>query len=518
MRALSGLQGQGSAAPAGGPLSALSTLGQYAQVQNSLNQNKLFQQTFAARQRAGQIIAASPDLDTAVAAMYKDPIAAVYAPTAANEIRTYQQIQLNMAKTKTEGVQAGLQGFLKMSLGPQGMDEGTWNTYKKAALDAASPEFRQPMSAAIDDYRKALTGNIDSSLPQEQQVQRYLQNAGGVMVGNGIDAEKMFGGIVNQPLGNRVGTGVNVPAFYGPQAGLHLTGQYGMGLGAQVVTKNLPGGATQPSPVGGSNVDQPPGSGPLNLSLNPTPSAQPNAAPSPGGNRAPGPLATGAPSGGPGGGSSAWGVPSPTQVQQSYNQGRGTGLATDQGELDNTVHLADQNLKVVQELRDVLPLIKTNGLAPYRTKLANIIDGLGGSPDLVDKIGNGSQAASQEAIKLLMTTTVSQAEQQLPVGSHFGFKQLQAFTQANPDISTQQGAIDKIFNFWTNMRNSLHDEQSSRDKFLSAGGDITMWPSIWADKAAQKGYFSTKSTQQPNGVPPVQAPKPSGRSADEIFQ
>ena len=85
--------------PQQSPFEIMNTM---AEVNNRQNQAKLFQQQFQAKERAGQIIAASPNLDAAFGLLAKDPLVAPFAGGIINEYRqgmlTLQQMQQSQAE------------------------------------------------------------------------------------------------------------------------------------------------------------------------------------------------------------------------------------------------------------------------------------------------------------------------------------------------------------------------------------------------------------------------------------
>jgi hypothetical protein len=96
----------------GNPLDAL---GHVANLQNTLNQNRLFQSEYAARAKAGQIIANSPDAASAASALQSDPLVMGYHPEIqgamlnnANALLANQGKISEMSQTALEGIYKGL--------------------------------------------------------------------------------------------------------------------------------------------------------------------------------------------------------------------------------------------------------------------------------------------------------------------------------------------------------------------------------------------------------------------------
>src|SRR5580698_6816115 len=79
-----------------GAVNPMAQLGQWVDIQNAMNQNKLFQQTMQARQGIGQILANTPDEASALKAVGSSPYAA-YLPDVYNSLR-----QANLANVTAQ--------------------------------------------------------------------------------------------------------------------------------------------------------------------------------------------------------------------------------------------------------------------------------------------------------------------------------------------------------------------------------------------------------------------------------
>jgi hypothetical protein len=129
--------------------------------------------------------------------------------------------------------------------------------------------------------------------------------------------------------------------------------------------------------------------------------------------------------------------------------------------------------------------------------VGQIAQALGAGPDLVNKISNGNLGASQEFNKLMVNTTMGQIRTQLEGmhGSRLSQQEFKTFQENNPNIDTDPGAIDKIFNFWTKLYTQNHAEQTELNRYLSTGGDLSQWPARWQDVAQQRGYITPEITE-----------------------
>src|SRR5690242_20726141 len=100
---------QASGAAAYNPIE---TMGHLAVLQNQLNQARLFQQTFAAKMGLGQLIASSPDLDSAFNAVRGSPLIG-FAPEVANLIRQMQLAGVQIAGEQQKQVGTALESAQK---------------------------------------------------------------------------------------------------------------------------------------------------------------------------------------------------------------------------------------------------------------------------------------------------------------------------------------------------------------------------------------------------------------------
>lgn len=76
------------------------TMEKMANVRQLMNQNAIFQQTFQAKQRAGQIMATAPSVEEGLKRLQADPLTASFAPELMNSYR-----QLDLTNTQVQGAQ-----------------------------------------------------------------------------------------------------------------------------------------------------------------------------------------------------------------------------------------------------------------------------------------------------------------------------------------------------------------------------------------------------------------------------
>lgn len=139
----------------------------FAQVQNALNQNRLFQQEFGAKQVAGEIISSAPDMATAQQRLLGDPRTAAFAGSIINTMRQLDltnaqiaQTQAQTVKTSSEVSASALGQFLKM-MPTIYNDPNQWAPSAKAVLSTIPPGAQQTNSAAaLESIREGLFHNV----------------------------------------------------------------------------------------------------------------------------------------------------------------------------------------------------------------------------------------------------------------------------------------------------------------------------------------------------------------------
>lgn len=237
----------------GGGQNFLGAIGTYADIQNRLNQNRLFQQTFAARQRAGEIMAGSSDTESAIKNLMADPLVAPFAGETINYLR-----ESNLALIQAQGAQQtqareGYDAVIK-SLPTVMADPSRWDSVVSANLVTLSPSARARVEPAIGSLRDALFDD----LPKDPNLARTIfnQRLSGVLIGGGITPDQIKG-ILGTPYQlNRGGVtefGVQAPPQLGGAAIPANTRS--MTLAPTITDIPLSTGATAKVIVGGGGND-----------------------------------------------------------------------------------------------------------------------------------------------------------------------------------------------------------------------------------------------------------------------
>lgn len=243
----------GVKAPAVGAGIGLESLGGLAQALNSFNQNRLFQQTFAARQKAGELLATSDpsDPEAGIRALLGNPQTAGFAPEIINSLRAAEQAQVSIQGAQQTQATEGLAGFMKMLPAVQS-NPGAWQPMTSAVLANVAPGVRDRVASGMESVRQALTSGLEKLPPDQQQAAFRNRMAGMLYAGMGPAAGDVLKGTYGTPstvdLGGGVAPGLTLP----PQLGGGFTpaqAPLGKTLSPQLPT--MPGGVPG-MPVGGA--------------------------------------------------------------------------------------------------------------------------------------------------------------------------------------------------------------------------------------------------------------------------
>lgn len=204
-------------------------------------------------------------------------------------------------------------------------------------------------------------------------------------------------------------------------------------------------------------------------------------------------------------------IAGPTLTNAKYATDRGTDMAQYQTSLDDRVKTGQSIMQTLTPAWEALQEMKKAGQSPgglqtARMGLAQIAQGLGASPEQVDRISR--LGATQEFSKLMVNSTMAQITQQLPASSKLAVSEFNAFNKNNPNLDTDPRAIEKIFNFWSKVQGINRAEQAGMNDYLAKGGDISRWPQVWQEEAEKRGYVNPNPTGSGEGTKGASASRP----------
>lgn len=241
---------QGTPVAPAGATSPLQLVEGLATLQNRVNENTLFQQTFHANQEIGKIFATAPDFESAIEQASKSPYAP-WASAALNNFRTMQNTNAQMQKTYADLAGSSLQGFVKGALPAIAAsgDLSAWDNLASSALSTvpAGPARKlisDGMASAKTAYLGGLPTGQDGRLTPEG-ASLLQRRAFGGMLGLGLSpeaAQAPFGTPFRQDLGSGVAVGTTAPVTGVPTVNTVLP------RGVAPEYKAGPGGVNQLAP------------------------------------------------------------------------------------------------------------------------------------------------------------------------------------------------------------------------------------------------------------------------------
>lgn len=343
-----------SAAPLPDPLSTAQKL---IGIQNSLNQQKLFNQTFSARQKAGQILAGAPDLETGLKSLYADPLTAPFAPEIVSSVRQGMLAQTQqMGEIQKQGLE-GFGGFMKALPGAIA-NPASFDKLAAAYKANLSPQVHKQYDTAVANVRQSL---IDG-LPEDPLAAQ-------------TELRKRFAGLATS-------------AGMSPEV-------FGVAAGKPGVQDT--GGALVPTMQNAATGELTPAGTPLGKSLAPTLSSGPYGE---GGAQVPF-VAGGGNALAPRGGATPLALSGPTQQQQHYNEASGKEAADLQSEMSKRAEALPTSLKRIDIMNDAITKFQAGGGADARAALGKIMQAAKNAgadfitQEGIDAVANGSLEGTQ---------------------------------------------------------------------------------------------------------------------------
>lgn len=254
----------------GNPLGMLSS---FADVQNKMNQNQLFQLEYASRQRIGQILSQSPDMETGIQSILQDPVAAIGAAPIVASIRQGQLTLQEIAGKKTEQNTTALKSFLAQSAAAAN-DPSLLDGIAARSIAGTDPLIRKTSEPLIRSAEAALLSNLPTD--PAARLAAYKAKHLAMLAANGIGNEQvqmLYGKPETRDQGGGIASGMVSPLTGGfAQAGPTMPKT----LAPQVITAEpaSAGGAKVMYGTGGQlgtgvqELGEPPASGPSAAPLN----------------------------------------------------------------------------------------------------------------------------------------------------------------------------------------------------------------------------------------------------------
>lgn len=447
------------------PLALIETL---TKVQNQSNQNRQFQQTFAARKRAGEILSQSSDLESGLNDLYHDPLTAPFAGDVINSIRTGQQTQADIQGKQQTQAMEGLNGLFKAlpgAIANPGILPDLIDGYKATLSPSAAGRLEPVFKNLKNMLSRGMTGD------QANDSEMFKRNLSGIASAAGVSPE-VFSVAAGKPdmidVGNQ-----KIPVMRN-----QATGQVTQS-GNPLALSMTPAEAATPVQFG-VNPDQ-------------SPKMVTKGSLAGGG--------AGAHEGqGPDG---VQGAPSPYYVERVKDFGKY------ETALDDQILSGQQNSKNIDAIVEAASKAKMGGGAEAYLKLGQAMQAIGLDNDVINKwAANGDIAASTVIDKLSLNNSMQQLRQQLQgvAGSRMNMQEFIAYMQKNPNLATDPEAAMQIFGLWKQAYDRSKTEQRMLDKYKSGKptgdelidkssegkADLTRWPMLWAQSDYMNKYAPSK--------------------------
>ena len=205
-------------APAGGaaPVNPLGMMGQLSEIQNRLNQNRLFQQEFQARQAIGQIWANSPDPETAIQRTMQSPWA-VFAAPQIQAYRSSMETAQRVAGLRSEQNQSALQSFGKNSAAAAN-DVSLLPGIADRTVASLDPLIRKDAEPLIRSAQAALMQGVDVKGDPAAALAKFQANHMALMTASGLTGDafnQLYGTSTTRDVGGQIISGVQQPAAKG---------------------------------------------------------------------------------------------------------------------------------------------------------------------------------------------------------------------------------------------------------------------------------------------------------------
>jgi hypothetical protein len=428
------------------PQNPLQTVGAFAQIQNALNQNRLFQQTFAAKKAMGLMAATTPRLsdgsmnwDALVTRLGSSP----YAPFAGefvNQIRNMQNTQMEIAAKKQAVETSGFNGGLKIAASAAlNGDLAAFEKQKNAYLKTQPKEFRDQIGDALDAWWEGTQG----ATPQET-----AYNRSSAMIAAGLTPEG---------LGNIVGTPSTRATATGIESGVTLPAALGGGFVAHSFTPKGIAPALVPGAGPGGSIGVFPGAGGGS-------GAMPGGASGSGGN----PLA-------PQAGSQTQGaLPGLglTVKQKASAEGLGKVAGDIQTDLANDAKALPRALQQATMMSDALTQFQSGGGAEFRQRVGKMAQAIGAPQSIVDGIANGSLSQTQIFSKVVRPFVIDQLKQSAQGTGRVMASEVESFMKML-DNTTDPRAAEEIINRYKQRLQIGYDQTQKWPEFKTLQAEGT---------------------------------------------
>jgi hypothetical protein len=476
----------------------LTTLGSMATIQNNLNANDLFQQSFEARKALGGVMQKNINPETgeldypgAMRDIGKTPAAAFMAPEIAAKALEAQKAQQGLLMDRMKNEAAMQQRVVQQYAPLVAMGDGV--KYSDV-MSAAGELTAQAKAAGFDDFASKVV------IPHLIELAKLGDGPALAQALKQQQAQALSGAErINAMMGVQ-------PVHAGDRTVLQQTNQIG---GTTAPIGSVPHGMTPGEAATPIQAGVVPETGAPLITLKGNAAKVFNA-----GGAAPG---TQPPAGAPGlpRGVLAGGIGPEREAQAQH---LGVVSADYEKNLNERVTEGNALMLRIEKQRELMKEIRTGGGATAYKKLAELAQGVGVPEKVVDRISAGvadpnskdALAAAQIFEKYAVQGGAEALRAALANGTRPALLEFTTFQKANPNLNTDPRAIEQMYNYSAKVAKIASEEQTAMKMAQkNPGFRPSEWPAQWQRHLQDEGIIKMEqSTGKAKGTQPKSGEKP----------
>lgn len=170
-------------------------------------------------------------------------------------------------------------------------------------------------------------------------------------------------------------------------------------------------------------------------------------------------------------------------------QGRGKNAVDYAKNLQEEVSGVQTQLQFIQQLKDFSKDFKPGAGAEMLTKLGSLAQAVGMPRETVDRVANGSLAASQAFQKYSVQNTMNVLRQAIGGQGRLTNLEFEQFLHSNPNLDTDPRAIDKILSFSQKLYKIKLAEQKGLNDWVKSGHAPADFPPAWTQTLIKRNVL-----------------------------
>ena len=164
--------------------------------------------------------------------------------------------------------------------------------------------------------------------------------------------------------------------------------------------------------------------------------------------------------------------------------------------LDKQISQAEQEIRQIAEMRELLDKARTGGLSEIRTRFAKFMQGMPGvSEGMIDLVQGGDMVAAETFAKKTFTAAYMSLRAMTPPGTQLTEGEVMANWASSPRLDMSPNAIEKLFNYSTRMFQYMEKEREFMDNW-PADQPLSKARGAWTKKALADKLITTEIRPQ----------------------